>query len=322
MSEMSELGISFDGRDPADLVLAKAEAAVRHGTGSIWLACHLFQRDPVATAGVLLSRYPGADVVLVALSPYVLHPVYIAMAAATLNEFFPGRVSLCLGVGAPVDLADAGIDAPSPLGPMREAVDICRSLFSGEKVRIDGKWFQVRDQHLASGRQDLPILLAASGPKMLRLAGRAADGVVLSAGASVEFLRWCLEQVTADGVPENFRSHAFIYAAVADEAAAAYDRVRRPLAVTLRGRHHTRNIEMAGNHLDQDAIVRALASGDAELAESYIGNPIVESHAAAGTPGMFVARIADYRAAGIDNIVLASIRTPAQIDTVLSAANG
>ena len=41
----------------------------------------------------------------------------------------------------------------------------------------------------------VPLLLAASGPKMLRLAGSAANGVLLSAGASPEFIAWSLEQV-------------------------------------------------------------------------------------------------------------------------------
>lgn len=295
---------------------------MRQGAGSIWLACHLFQRDPVSTAGVLLSRFPGCKIVLVALSPYVLHPVYIAMTAATLSEFFPGRVSLCLGVGAPADLANAGIPSTAPLATMREAIDICRTLFRGEVVRTDGKKFQVRNQSLATGRQDIPILLAASGPKMLRLAGSEADGVVLSAGTSVEFTGWCLEQVEAGGVSETFQRHAFVYAAVSENAKVAYDSVRRLLAIVLRGGHHAPNLESAGNSLDQNGVSMAIAAGDMAGAERYITDRIVETHTAAGTPKIFQDRLDAYRAAGIDNLVLASMRTPEQVDAVLSAATG
>ena len=319
---MSGISISFDGRDPAADALAKAEAAAHRGTESIWLACHLFQREPIATAGVLLSRFPGINIVLVALSPYVLHPVYIAMAAATLNEFFPGRVSLCLGVGAPADLASAGITAPAPLGTMRETLSLCRALFSGETVRIEGERYQVRDQSLSTGPQDVPILLAASGPKMLRLAGAEADGVVLSAGTSVEFVGWSLAQVEAAGVSATFQRHAFVYAAVAPDTRAAYDRVRRLLAIVLRGEHHARNLECAGNDLDREAVSRAIADGDMVRAESYISDRIVECHAAAGTPQTFRARLGAYRAVGIDNLVLASMRTPEQVDAVVTAASG
>ena len=319
---MSELSLAFDGRDPADVVLAKTEVAMHRGASSIWLACHLFQRDPVSTAGVLLSRHPGMKIVLVALSPYVLHPVYIAMTAATLNEFFPGRISLCLGVGAPADLSNAGIASPTPLGTMREAIRVCRALLAGGPVQIDGKRFQVRDQSLATGRQDVPILLAASGPKMLRLAGGEADGVVLSAATSVEFSGWCLEQVEAGGVSENFRRHAFVFAAVSEDASTAYDGVRRSLANVLRGRHHARNLEFAGNRLDQNEVSMAIAAGDMARAESYISDRIVETHSAAGSPEIFRSRLDAYRAVGIDNLVLSSVRTTEQVDAVLSAATG
>ena len=54
-------------------------------------------------------------IALMAMSPYSAHPVFIAMAAATLDEMYPGRVILCLGAGAPADLKAAGIEATKPL---------------------------------------------------------------------------------------------------------------------------------------------------------------------------------------------------------------
>ena len=140
---MSGASISFDGREPADTVLAKADAAAEAGVGSIWLACHLFQRDPVTTASVLLGRHPALDIVLVAISPYVMHPVHAAMATATLDEFYPGRVSLCLGVGAQTDLASVGVTPERPLAAMREALELCRRLFAGETVDFEGERFEI-----------------------------------------------------------------------------------------------------------------------------------------------------------------------------------
>jgi 5,10-methylenetetrahydromethanopterin reductase len=314
--------LSFDGREPVDAVLAKAQAAVAGGVGSIWLACHLFQRDPIVTASILMSRHPNLKVTLVAISPYLVHPVHAAMAAATLDEFFHGRISLCLGVGAPGDMADVGVETPAPLGPMREALQICRALFGGETVQIDGRRFSVSGRFLASGKHEIPLLLAASGPKMLQLAGTHADGVLLSAGASVEFVRWSLDQVSIDNARVNFQRVGLVYGSVDDNTKSAFDRVRRVLATTLRGKHHARNLDLAGSRLDQDAINLAMASGDMDAADSLIDDAIVERHAAAGSPDTFRSRLAAYRAAGLDNIVLASMRTPAQISAILSAHNG
>ncbi len=316
------VSISFDGREPVEAVLAKAQAAVDGGVDAIWLACHLFQRDPIVTAGVLLSRHQRLKVTLVAISPYLVHPVHAAMAAATLDEFFPGRVSLCLGVGAPGDLADVGVETRAPLGPIREALQICRALFSGETVQVDGKRFKVSGRSLASGPHEIPLLLAASGPKMLRLAGTHADGVLLSAGASVEFVRWSLGRVSADGDRANFLRAGLVYGSVDDDARTAFDRVRRVLATTLRGKHHARNLNLAGSPLDQDAVNLAIVSGDGDAADRLIVDSIVERHAAAGSPDIFRSRLAAYRAAGLDDTVLASMRTPAQITAILSALNG
>lgn len=312
-----DVSVSFDGRDPADVMLAKADAAIEGGASSIWLATHLFQRDPIATAGVLLGRHASLRIVLTALSPFVMHPVYIAMAAGTLNEMFPGRISLCLGVGAPVDLANAGIDATAPLAPMRETLRLCRALLSGATVDHDGARFQVRGQALSVGRQPVPLLLAASGPKMLRLAGDEADGVVLSAGASVEYMEWCVRNAVArPGCPV----HAFVYTAAAEDAAAARDRMRRPLSMTLRGGHHARNLELAGSRLNQSDLTAAIAAGDHARAERMVDDDIVARHAAAGAPADVARRIAAYQAAGADEVVLAATRSAEEIKTVLAAA--
>jgi 5,10-methylenetetrahydromethanopterin reductase len=320
-SHSSGPSISFDGREPVEAVLAKAQAAVDGGVESIWLACHLFQRDPIVTASVLMSRYPGLKITLVAISPYVVHPVHAAMAAATLDEFFPGRISLCLGVGAPADLANVGVETPAPLGPMRESLQICRALFMGETVEHKGKRFKSSGRALSSGRHDIPLLLAASGPKMLQLAGTHADGVLLSAGASVEFVRWSLTQVSTNPLPNNFQRHGLVYASVADDTKTAFDRVRRVLATTLRGEHHRHNLELAGSKLDQAAVNDAFNADNTDAADRLISDEIVEHHAAAGAPETFRSQIAAYQAAGLDNAVLASMRTPEQIATVLAALN-
>lgn len=305
--------ISFDGREPAETVLAKADAAAEAGVETIWLAYHLFQRDVITTASVLLGRNPNLKIVLVAISPYVLHPVHAAMAAATLDEFCPGRVALCLGVGAPADLASAGIKPQAPLATMREALTVCRGLFAGAPVTHDGERFRIAGRQLGSGAHDIPLLLAATGPKMLQLAGCEADGVLLSAGASAEYVAWSLERAASDR--PGFRRCGLICAAVDAQPADARDRVRPVLSTVLRGDHHARNLSLAGSTLDQ----AALRSSDRP--EALIDDAIVAKHAAAGDAATVRQRVQDYRAAGLDEPVFASMRTPDQIAAVIAALN-
>src|SRR2546422_981227 len=79
------------------------------------------------------------------------------------------------------DLKAAGIGAPRPLKTIAEAIAICRSLLAGEMTEFKGQVFEVSGRRLAGGARNVPIVLAASRPNMLRLAGRATDGVLISA---------------------------------------------------------------------------------------------------------------------------------------------
>src|SRR5262245_17666403 len=140
---MAEFGIAMDGRAPANDIAAQARAAEEGGASTLWIACHLYLRDPITVAALALGATRRIKVALMAMSPYSMQPVLIAMAAATLDEMFPGRVILCLGVGAPADLKAAGIDSPRPLKTIGEAVAICRSLLSGEMTDFQGEIFRV-----------------------------------------------------------------------------------------------------------------------------------------------------------------------------------
>jgi 5,10-methylenetetrahydromethanopterin reductase len=192
---MTEISISYDGRDLCSEFQEKIAASENSGAAAVWIANHLFQRDPVTLAAMALAQTKRMRLALMAMSPLTMHPVQAAMSAATLDEFFPGRVKLCLGVGTPGDLKSVGIEAEKPLRMMREALELSRTLLAGETVRVDGEFFCVQGRRLGSGARPVPIVLAASGPRMLELARAAADGVLLSAGTSIEFVKRSLDIV-------------------------------------------------------------------------------------------------------------------------------
>ena len=137
-----------------------------------------------------------------AMNPFTVHPVQLAMAAATLDEFHPGRVGLCLGSGAPADLTSVGIDNSRPLGALREAIQAVRALLAREVVTFEGETYQIKARQLVNGAPAIALTLAASGPKMLEMAGAEADAVLISAGTSVEFVRWSLDHVAQGAAAE------------------------------------------------------------------------------------------------------------------------
>ena len=163
---------------------------------TLWIACHLFLRDPITTAAIALGATSRIKIALMAMSPYTVHPVFTAMAAATLDEMYPGRVILSLGAGAPADLKAAGIEAVKPLVTINEALAVSRAMFAGELVNVQGKTFQVQGRRLVNGKRRIPIVLAASRPTC---AGKASDGVLVSAATAPAFIRACLDHAGGRG---------------------------------------------------------------------------------------------------------------------------
>jgi 5,10-methylenetetrahydromethanopterin reductase len=241
------------------------------------------------------------------------------MAAATLDEYFPGRVKLCFGVGAPRDLEAAGLAADHPLATMREAIGVARALLSGEPVDFKGERFRVSGRRLANGARKIPIFLAASGPQMLELAGAAADGVLISAATSPAFIRWTLDLVRKgeEKAGRHIRKTALVYVSADDDETVARNRLRRMLGFILRGQHHARNLEMAGTALDQNSLVAAYAREDWNAVNSLVNDDVVMRHSASGTPTQVRAAFASYKAVGIDEIVASGVGDDAHLQKVL-----
>ena len=316
---MPEIGVAFDGRAPLASIAEQARIAEAGGAATLWVASHLFLRDPITTAAVALAATSRIKVALMALSPYSMHPVFAAMAAATLDELYPGRVTLCLGVGAPADLAAAGIAASQPLATLREAIALSRALLSGAPVKHDGQIFQVAGRALINGAGRVPIVLAASGPQMLALAGRAADGVLVSAATSVPFIRGCLDHVERGAAGRTVAKRALVYTAVAPHSADAHAKLRRKLGFVLRGAHHARNLEAAGTALDQAALGAAYQAEDWDAVDRLVDDRVVRNHAASGTQAEVRAAFAAYHAIGLDEVIVGGADAPEDVRAALAA---
>lgn len=317
------IGVAFDGRASIAEAVAQARAAETAGAATLWMASHLFLRDPVTTAHAVLAATNKVNVALMAMSPYAIHPVSIAMSAAALDELFPGRVVLCLGVGAPGDLAAAGIEAPHPVPTLRETIQLCRSLFSGATMHHTGEHFQVEGRRLPNPTRRVPIVLAASGPKMLALAGEEADGVLISAATSMQFIRWCVDQVEEGAKrraqPARCKTMAIIYTRIADDAMAARNGIRRTMGFILRGAHHAKNVELAGSSLDQKALWNAYRDEDWTEVERLITDDVMRRHAAAGTSDDVRKRYDEYRTLGLDELIIGGIDDLRGIERALGA---
>ncbi len=111
-------------------------------------------------------------------------PAMTAMTALTLHDLTGGRFVLGLGASGPQVVEGLhGVRYKMPLTRLKETVDICRLIFAGEKVRYEGKVFQLplpdsegKSIGIAHEPAEIPIYLATLGPNALRFTGASANG--------------------------------------------------------------------------------------------------------------------------------------------------
>ena len=115
------------------------------------------------------------------INPVTRHPAVAASGAATLAEMAPGRVVLGIGSGDSA-VHNAGVQ-PARMAEMREYTDAVRAMLAQGRAPYHGD-----TTTLSWGPAEVPVYIAASGPKTLELAGEIADGVIIQTGLLPEVI--------------------------------------------------------------------------------------------------------------------------------------
>lgn len=110
---------------------------------------------------------------------YTRHPAVTAIATATLNQGSNGRAILVLVAGGSIVMDTFLMKREKPLKVVKDSIDICRRIWSGESFDFEGEYFSLKNAKMELPSQSIPIWIAARGEQMLKLAGRMADGVML-----------------------------------------------------------------------------------------------------------------------------------------------
>lgn len=196
MNDIPRISLRLDGSIPPRECVALAIAADKAGLSGVWFAENAFARGiwPAATAcAVATSRiHIHAGV----FNPFNRHPTMMAMEIGAFDELANGRASISIGAGILSASAKMGIDAEKPVPALRDSLIILRGLLNGEEVNHAGQRFSAKKVRLdCRPRPGIPIFLAGRGNLTIKLAGEAADGLLVSnmcsaayAGRSAELM--------------------------------------------------------------------------------------------------------------------------------------
>lgn len=234
------------------------------------------------------------------------HPSLLASTWATLSEFTGGRAALGIGTGDS-SLRTMGL-SPLKLAQLEKAIADLRTLLRGESVTEPDSGAEYRLNYLTAPAQ-VPIYIAASAPKILRMAGRIADGVIILVGTAPEFINAALDTVAA-GAAESGRTlddiHVVLWTptAIDEDGDKARSLVRahvsrvviRPLPAEVDPRMQAA-VDRIREHYDYYQHMVP----EAEHA-SLVPDELVDMFALAGTPDECAKRLELVTATGVDQI--------------------
>ena len=313
------LGYWGAGNDAENLALAKA--AEQMGYAVVW-AAEAYGSDAATILSWVAAQTSRIDIGAAVFQIPARTPAMTAMTAATLDSLSSGRFRLGLGVSGPqVSEGWHGVAFADPLGRTREYVEIVRLALGRERVSYQGRHYQLP---LPGGpgkalkltvhpvRVDLPVYLAAIGPKNLELTGELADGW-LPVFFSPEHAADSLASITAgrkragrEGTP--FDVCPTVPAVIGDDPAACAEPVRGYAALYVGGMgSRERNFynALARRMGFEEA---AVAVQDRYLDRDYAGAAaavpfeFIDQTSLIGPPARVAERLEAYAAAGVTTL--------------------
>ena len=177
---------------PEDLV-KHAVAAEKYGFDGVmvsehfnpWVADYGHSGFALSTLGAIAMQTSKIKIITGVITPlFRYHPATIAQAAATIDRLSNGRFMLGLGTGEMINEVPLGFEFPNYIERSEriiESIEIIQKLLKGEKVTYEGKYYKTNSAKLYSlPKHEIPIFLAANGPKSTIIAQDLVDGIITS----------------------------------------------------------------------------------------------------------------------------------------------
>ncbi len=308
---MVKFGIEFVPSEPYWKTTFYAIQAEKRGFDYLWITDHFNNRNVhvTLTAAALHTEKirlgPGVT------NPYLINPVVTAQAVASLNEIAPGRLVLGIGAGDKTTLKSTGLEMRKPLTAVKECVEIVRRMIDEKSVTFEGEVFKTSDaKFFFKPRTRIPVYVGAQGPKMLELAGRIGDGVLINAGHpkdvdyAVGRVRKGIEQ--AGKRLTDVDVAAYTSFSIHKDLQKAREAAVPVVAFVAAG---SPDVVLERHDIDREKaekIGKALKAGKWGEAFGLVSSRMIEAFSVCGTPEMCIERITQLLKSGISQFVVGS----------------
>jgi 5,10-methylenetetrahydromethanopterin reductase len=306
-----KFGIEFVPKDAYWKIAAYALQAEKQGFDNLWITDHYGNRNVYVTltaAAIYTNKIIFGTGVT---NPWMVNPVITAQAIASLNELAPGRVVLGMGAGDKTTLEAVGIDMGKPLAAVKESIDMFRKLTNGEKVEFKGEVFKAAGAKLNfKPANKIPVYIGAQGPKMLELAGKIGDGVLINAShpSDVQFA----VQMANEGMKQAGKSPADVDITAYTSFSVNEDpkkavKAAAPVVAFIVAGSPAAVLEKHGIDVSKaDELRAALKAGDFPKAIASVTPGMLDAFSICGTPDVCIEKIAALQKIGISQFVVGS----------------
>lgn len=287
---------------PSEEAIAIARTTADVGIPELWVG-EMLTYDAFGLAGALAVQHPSIELTIGPLAIGVRDPVAMALGVATVSSLGDRPAHLALGASSPMVVDDwHGRPYEKVLATMEETAIVARTALAGDRTDFQGEAVRSRGFRLRTGTGGSSLSIAAFGPKMLEVAGRIADRVVLAhvAPSQVASVRRRIDEVAAAAGRPRPTLVVWCMAAIRS-GEATVEQLKRNLVIYVKAPGYRAMFEEAGF----GELVQAGQDG-ASPKELLARMPVemVQLLAPLGSTEAVVAQIEALQGAGADEVCL------------------
>lgn len=281
-----QIGMWIDEERPLPAVVDAVVDAERRGFARAWFGQRLGW-DPLVVIAAIGDRAPRIGLGTAVVVTWSRHPLTLAAEALTAQAAVQGRLTLGIGPShQPIVEGRFGYRWQRPGLHVEEYVDVLSPALRGDPVDVRGETVTAAGRLTVPDAPAPPLLIAAHGPRLLRLAGERADGVITT---------WTDARSVAENVVPAVRAAAAgrpdpqvavgVIATLTDDPDAARAHVAQTFGVVGDLPSYRRSLDqaglagpedtiLAGNETELEKAVRRFAdAGATELQLAAMGSP-------------------------------------------------